>query len=534
MDLRSDEIIAIDDGSTDEGHKTIEGLPITLVRLPRSFGPAAARNSGLEAARGEFVTFLDSDDILLPRALSERIAYLQEHPQEVAVGGTCHELIDANSNVIGPYDSIHFYDVANAPYRLTRDFLSNHRSLPVHLWLVLFRREIFEKMGPLDHWLRCGEDLEFFCRVLQNHSIPFIQCPVAQYRIHDSNLSLRKTPEGFKSTETAVASQFLICHKHGLRLKESPFLSRTDFRFAELTVRLTHPNDLIGKKIEEEYGRWKTTESGATPEATFRIEAGQKPKGPEDGAIRVRFWEEFKSYAYSLGRITFELFQDNYFAKKNFDQMKVEISYLKLEGLVGQLGLSAFKWTVIKGLEKKGYGYIHGACLSFNAKLVIFSGDPGSGKSSSLKRLVARGAKAICDDTVLFKETEILPFDHTPTMRGDFRTRFRVPEGIPPLEEKDCVTHPTTEPVSVVVFPRVWQSEKSEWRRLTPEDGLQRLIAIYTKETEWNTYPEPLDDVRGRYDVLLSRAVFFEFLQGKLETEVEASLWSGLKDYLNA
>ena len=75
------EVIVVDDGSTDESVSVAQsfGDRVTVLRK-RNGGPASARNVGMHAARGAFVTFLDSDDILLPEFLSKTAAVLAADP----------------------------------------------------------------------------------------------------------------------------------------------------------------------------------------------------------------------------------------------------------------------------------------------------------------------------------------------------------------------------------------------------------------------------------------------------------------------
>lgn len=91
------ELIIVDDGSTDGGPELCEqllsaprhdGNPIVRSLLLRqsNAGPGAARNAGLEVASGEYVTFLDSDDLLPPAALSQLYDVAEAHAADVVIG----------------------------------------------------------------------------------------------------------------------------------------------------------------------------------------------------------------------------------------------------------------------------------------------------------------------------------------------------------------------------------------------------------------------------------------------------------------
>src|SRR4051794_36269759 len=80
------ELIVVDDGSTDDTEEVLR--PYVERRgvrfLPQANqGPAAARNRGIEAARGKYVAFLDSDDLWLPIKLSVQIPRMEAHPEAV-------------------------------------------------------------------------------------------------------------------------------------------------------------------------------------------------------------------------------------------------------------------------------------------------------------------------------------------------------------------------------------------------------------------------------------------------------------------
>lgn len=132
------EVIVVDDGSRDDACARVatdRGEPVRLVRQPGR-GPAAARNAGVRAARGELVGFLDADDIWLARVPDPRRPLLEAHPGAIAYGAV--EVVDGDRRSVGP--------------------------LPVH-GSSLMARATYEGLGGLDERLVSGEDdVEWFLR----------------------------------------------------------------------------------------------------------------------------------------------------------------------------------------------------------------------------------------------------------------------------------------------------------------------------------------------------------------------------------
>ena len=77
------EIVVVDDGSTDEGAAEAASFPYVRLLHQEHQGAAAARNRGIEAATGEYLWFVDADDVLLPGAISAAEEALREHKPDL-------------------------------------------------------------------------------------------------------------------------------------------------------------------------------------------------------------------------------------------------------------------------------------------------------------------------------------------------------------------------------------------------------------------------------------------------------------------
>jgi len=207
-----DEIIIIDDGSTDSPELLLRDYPVRLFRHATNKGVGCARNLGIRSARGEFITFVDSDDVLCPNAFSARLDYLLEHPCEPMVCGTGDNIIDKNDRTIGSYHD--YFQFTRPPYRLSKELLNHYPSPPVQVWLGVFRSALFTPSNMFFEDLPCGEDYDWFCRQLEHRTIPVMPFAVGHYRIHGENISVTRVENELHTTPIALAARALINMKY--------------------------------------------------------------------------------------------------------------------------------------------------------------------------------------------------------------------------------------------------------------------------------------------------------------------------------
>ena len=100
------ELLVIDDASTDETSEVVEGLAksddrIKLHVLPNNQGAGFARNIGIKAATGDYISFLDADDLWKPHKLETQLVVMKEEDEKVCFSS--YELIDESSQSLGKY-----------------------------------------------------------------------------------------------------------------------------------------------------------------------------------------------------------------------------------------------------------------------------------------------------------------------------------------------------------------------------------------------------------------------------------------------
>ncbi|MCK2216973.1 glycosyltransferase [Actinomadura sp. ATCC 31491] len=151
-----DEIVVVDDASSDGSAALAEELGCRVVRLPDNRGVSAARNAGVASTSGEVIFFLDSDVALRPDAVANALAILEEDPGVGCVHGVydTRPLIDD-----GP---VEWYRLLHQVHWRTRH-LGEVNSVVFALAAV--RREVLAAAGALDEGLRDCEDVEYSSRL---------------------------------------------------------------------------------------------------------------------------------------------------------------------------------------------------------------------------------------------------------------------------------------------------------------------------------------------------------------------------------
>ena len=164
------EVIVVDDGSTDATARVAAGYGerITCLRQPNR-GPSAARNFGIARARGDFLAFLDSDDVWPPCNLFTLLAAMTAGV-DIVLGQIQEQRFEAEQQAW---------------------VASRKPTFSPSLCAMLARRETVARVGPLDETIWIGEDKDWFYRAKEaGQHIVYLTEHIAQYhRRHETNMT---------------------------------------------------------------------------------------------------------------------------------------------------------------------------------------------------------------------------------------------------------------------------------------------------------------------------------------------------------
>jgi glycosyltransferase involved in cell wall biosynthesis len=174
------ELIIADDGSEDATRDYLRGLSTSRIRivwLEHTGRPAVARNAAARLAAGDYLAFLDSDDLWAPDKLARQVASLHRHPER-AWSYTSFTLIDA-AGTAAPVQHGHQQAVAGA---ILEPLLTD--ATVVALPSVMVRRALFLQLGGFDETLTMCEDDELWYRLAAYGEADACTEPLTQVRRH--------------------------------------------------------------------------------------------------------------------------------------------------------------------------------------------------------------------------------------------------------------------------------------------------------------------------------------------------------------
>ena len=220
------EIVVIDDGSSDgtrvildglaAGLKGDEGLRLYVETTPNG-GAATARNRGIQASNGEYILFIDSDDLLNPAKLQLQAAALDKNPSWKFTYGPIAKHEEQKRHIWG---TRRIDWRAAAVRQLSSTFFTTMGPL--------LRRSFVHEIGPWDETLGCCQDWDYHIRMAYlEPSFGFVPDAIGFYRT--KRLRMFRFVSGKKATVSAVRDRAAVLHK-ALHLAPPALAEDMDFR----------------------------------------------------------------------------------------------------------------------------------------------------------------------------------------------------------------------------------------------------------------------------------------------------------------
>lgn len=188
------ELIIVDDGSTDNTEDIVMKFKDPRIRYinQENSGVSAARNTGIKASDGEYIAFLDSDDIWLPQNLDFKVKLLDARPEIGLVCSDAYFYDSYSGAILGRrwHDrTFHGWvdDVLTATQEPVKEMFT--RGCFITPQASVIRHSVFNQAGYFDESLQNHEDWDLFVRIARIFSIETIDIPLLKIRRHNDSLS---------------------------------------------------------------------------------------------------------------------------------------------------------------------------------------------------------------------------------------------------------------------------------------------------------------------------------------------------------
>ncbi|MGO4943119.1 glycosyltransferase family 2 protein [Ruoffia tabacinasalis] len=204
------EIIVVDDGSYDNTKDIVKNYDSSIVyKYQQNKGPAAARNLGVSVAKGQYIAFLDSDDLWENNKLEKQLSYIQSNEET--------DLILTDVTVVNEKNEFLFYHYNSVPLNkhelIIELFLGN---IGMNTPTIFMKKEVFNKVGGFTESLPLREDHFFLMEISATFNIAHMKEHLVRRRVRASSLSHSVDPNQILKMNLPFID---------LSLKQFPFLS---------------------------------------------------------------------------------------------------------------------------------------------------------------------------------------------------------------------------------------------------------------------------------------------------------------------
>ena len=191
--LQDFEIIVVDDGSTDDTHQVIANFADDQIRLLRhetNLGAGPARNTGMQAAMGQYIAWLDSDDEWFPDKLKVQLNAMQQASSQCRASYTAYEIVQQD------FSKIYF-----SPYSDQKKLFLGSDKAPGST--LLFERTLLTEIGLLDASMRRFEDWDWLLRYCRKYELLPVDQPLSRIYYNP-----RRSPASVEQSTLAFVAKY--------------------------------------------------------------------------------------------------------------------------------------------------------------------------------------------------------------------------------------------------------------------------------------------------------------------------------------